>query len=116
MFDRPATVSTGITSYSGNINSGTAIGSPQTFAPDVTGEIVNEGRHMEKALIALHEEIDLLAGKLALVLKPSAPNGLDGVSTPAPMRSGIADGLVEANRRIYSANSRLAELRSRVDL
>lgn len=115
MFDRP-TIQTGNASAYVVTGHSPVAAIPPPFPPDGIGEILSEGRQMDKAITALHEEIEMLVGKLALVLKPSSPDAQNGTATPTPMRSGIADGLADANRRIYAANARLAELRSRVDL
>lgn len=111
MFDRP--IKAGANAVSTQMSSESYSTQPPSTR-DI-GQIVLEGRTMEKGLSVLHEEIDGLEAVLTLMLRPSGPIA-DANGVPVPPRSVMADGLAEANRRIHDAVVRLATIRQRIDV
>lgn len=76
---------------------------------------------LDKLLTALGDEIGGLGDRMGALLRPSMPEpareGEDrATQPPSPVRSPLADGLTEANRRLYAHVLRVRDLATRADL
>ena len=81
-----------------------------------SGQIIAEGRRLDHLLGELSEEVVRLESVVGLILRPSSPTPPSTTATAMPSRSGIAEGLGDASRRVAQAIVHLQSIRERVDL
>ena len=78
--------------------------------------LVRQLNEMERALIALHDEIDVLEKQLAAVLTPVQPSPADqtDMGTPSMPKSPVCDTQENYSFRVRSYCERISRMRSRL--
>jgi hypothetical protein len=96
---------------------GTAFASGLQAVPPPVGHVTDELQEQERLLATLADELSGLESRLNMALRPAPPeaNGAGGTA-PMPVRSVLADGLSEHNRRLRQLIDRARAMTARADL